>query len=274
LYFDGCTGFKYLIDEGVVVPFDLEVCRTDEDEEDRPMFVDVDHYVNYAPYVGISKVEVKLPASEYEYVSGLDLLERPEYIISRFPVGYVPIENYTKLVRLTAQPTSRLAQKGTCARFFIYHDVVKLYDDATSGQLAVVQASRRAAVSDREVMVGIASVLSTGTPPVMRRVIAERSALRNSRQHVLDLFENPDRRVAVPSFNVAIVKHRSHSQQGYVLYGGRLIGEVLYSKENGKRDLTYMGRVGNVPSDLRRREKEAHTSVTTRLFADNVVWPK
>lgn len=253
MYFDGCTGFFYDDSTGKVKPFEL-CCESYYDEDEgEPLFVEVEHYARF------------LEEDRSREVLGHDLLCDPRYILSRFPLGYVPLEGGKKLVRITAQPISRRAAKGLVHDFIQYHPIAEV---GGNGTLRSVLEHTRG--PSRDVLcAGIAEVLTIGMPPIMRRNIRASVANSNARLAVRELFRNPDRVVCVPDFSVAIVKKRGSSDTGYVLYRGRLIGEARIKPD---QTVTYVGYLKGKKDGTRPLIRKVQKEVTTRLFADRVTW--
>lgn len=222
--------------------------------------------------VGNNSADAKL-----RHATGHELLTLPQWVLHRFPLEYVAVGNDT-LARVSGEPRSSRAFKGTSPANMTG---LPLIDNLTtfnersprspSLQERIIATTQgwvpRAATQEVGMLYGIAEVLRIGTPQCMRRVISAEDATIRARALVHDMFVT-ERRVVVPDFPVAIIKHRVHHDKAYVLYRGRYIGLLLYSDG----EITFKPEATGKTRDTRKVVRTGHSKLAMRLFADKVDW--
>lgn len=202
-------------------------------------------------------------------VSGHALLSYPEWTISRVPAEYVPVNNGDRLVRV-ALDGGRRAYKGMAehaVRFLSLLDPSDqgrelLYPDVVSAV-----SSLRCSATFSELALGIAQVMSLGTPAAARRVLPQATAFARSKAAAREFFAGTAR-VFVPDFPVALVKHRSRQGEALVLFRGTYAGRLV--TEAG--ELVFHGTARLPDRNVRAAYKRGLSILSKQLFADRVVW--
>jgi hypothetical protein len=184
-----------------------------------------------------------------EIVTGQELWIGDRFITHRFAVEYVEVDD--RLYRVSFETPHRSRIKGMTTENIEYYNLI----DSSQGE-------RRHQVtadypSDLKIMRGIASVLEIGTPPVMARRMDRAVAEDRSRTKV-NTFMRSARRVFVPEFQWAIIKHRTYPRWAYVLRSGQHVG---YVKRNAVNDtVTFLGIKSTV------RDRATRTIINTELM--------
>jgi len=271
MYWDGCTVFKYSVDDGTVCPYHMEIeYERNEEEEDYGDAPFEEHQV------WLTALGDEATGAD-EWVSGRRLFKAPEYIMHRFNVEYIPIlygEYATGVVRVCVEPLDRFAQKGMSLHNITHLPLVEVTDARIAigpyqgmGLECVLLPHQAPSMSGRHTIVhGIAHVLRVGTPQCMRRNITSEQASANAHALVKELFTT-GAQVAVPDFSLCVIKHRTRSDFGFVMYRGNMIGTVDYAGG----ELYFHGSV-NWGSDSMEAEKKGKHSVVSRLITNHINW--
>ena len=205
-YFGGCYAFEWDAPARRVMPW--------------RMCFDVDMWDGYA-----HECEVYLTRGRDERitVTGDDLWIGDRFITHRFQVEYVPVGSHVYRVTLEGRDRSRV--KGMYGGNIQYYGLL----DVDSARTRIVNTADYP--SELELMKGIAKVLELGTAPVMRRRVPQDIAEQRARTEVAT-FMRSARRVLVPEFSWAIIKHRTYPHWAYVLRSGRHVGYVKRDRTN------------------------------------------
>lgn len=117
----------------------------------------------------------------------------------------------------------------------------------------------------------MARVLTLGTPRPMRRLMSEQDAANRARKHVRDMMLSNDLHVAVPDFNVLVLKSEDRPHRATVLHSGERIGTLLRTRRGA---VIFRGlgiETGNAGVDAAIRN--GINSLVKRLITTNVRWP-
>lgn len=144
--------------------------------------------------------------------------------------------------------------------------------DRVSHALATGESTQMRDVDYAEVVMGIASVLEIGLPPVMRNVMSLNTAQDNSRRAVKQFMLDAGRRVLVPSFDIACIKHRANPKEAIVLRNGALFG-TLKRSETETHPVFYPYVSSTMTDrDLKRLLKKSGQRVAENILTPSVEW--
>jgi hypothetical protein len=242
-----------------VTPYSLRVNYDDDTGDD--LFDDYE-----CEAVPLSEGE-SIGIDSYMYPTGYDLFSRPYWKIQRFPIEYVPIGTDGLIRVSLSPHSSRMFKglgRHHLTRLPLLDSVVPTLGSSITDR--IIAGTRRVTVQygdgeveheltveeysplwelvarvagepqrglqqvhARQMCDGIASVLEIGLPPVMRNLISLDRAQANSRRAVKHFMSGRtrDHTVLVPSFDMAIIRHRTHKDKAIVLRNGRLFGHLV-----------------------------------------------
>ena len=224
-YFEGCIVFHY--DGDVVSPYLMGGFCEDPDGSRYAEDLEVCVY----PFGSDT------PVIETVYT----LLNTPEWLMHRFPVGYLAMSE-NELINISVETNSRRMRKGTTLGETEYNGA--LYGESLSDHVPdalayglVNHTGKHYGTAD--IAQAIADVLSYGNNPAMRTNIPPNAAKVKANAAIKGMFDGEDVSVLVPSFDTAIVRHRSARDTAIVLHNGRLLGRLGYDKETNVVTLYY-----------------------------------
>lgn len=210
---------------------------------------------------------------------GSELFLRQDIRIHRMPLEYVPVSVASGVVRMSAEPTDRRAFKGTSFSMLTMLPVTESAYPLNALEYATLRRMRRPMSRvPQHYADGIAEVLDIGFARCMHSLIQEEHARKATRAKLLALLRDDGPRAVVPDFPLAIVRIDAKNTEaatipalryGIVLYRGFAVGTV--HEEDGS--IVFTGR--SLPSDsrvARALREEGLEDMTTRMFADKVVW--
>lgn len=238
-YFCGCSAFNYNPDTGRVKAWVISD------------LYDPDEY-GYANECTVRLTEPTTREDRYNLLLGKSrdvdcsvLFDSPRWIIHRFSLGYVPMED-GKLVYVAAETTERRMRKGTNLGLAEFSGLLFREDKSDQGDDdRLVGLVTHAHISDAtaEIASGIATVLEYGNNPAMRRNIPANEARQRSNQAIKDLLSGKlGTDIVVPSFDTAVIRTGDKRHQAaMLLYNGRYLGQIKLSRGTVTLEARTMG---------------------------------
>jgi len=154
------------------------------------------------------------------------------------------------------------------------YDWVDLYRRRNEGSVyqALIAGERRGLTNLNltHVCKGIASVLEIGLPPVMRNIIGIDRAQENARRAVKQFMHDTSRKVLVPSFDMAVIKHRSRANKAIVLRNGSVFGHLVLDEELAHPRFMPYNRATATDKELRKLLRESTKRVAQSVLTPNV----
>lgn len=255
-YWSGCTAYKYDKASGEVSAWHI-IGIEEEDEHNNEYAIECSCALNRYGRRGIpDTVSVTCDV----------LFSSPEWIIHRFALGYVPVQD-TTLVYISAETDDRRMRKGTSLGQAEFQGLLfREGDDQACKDLPEGLVTRVLRPDDTPSLAdGIAKVLSYGNNPSMRRNISRTVAMLKSNDAVKKFFNDRDAYIVVPNFDTALVK--TTAQAAILLYNGKYLGHVRSRK--GATRLTV--RHTEYPSEGARELAQAGiTDLIVPMVADSI----
>ena len=255
-YFEGCIVFYF--DGITVVPYRIGGFSSDPDEQEWAC--DCECVLYHSSDRNNSML-----------VSIEELLNEPQWLLHRFPIGYLAIDNDT-LINISVETNHRRMRKGTTFSELEYHG--SLFGEEISDQVPDNIARRLVNYNGQGYSTGalslaVANVLTYGNNPAMRTNIPINEAKSKANKGIKDMMASEDVNVCVPSFDTALIRHRSTRDVAIVLHNGRLLGRLVYDKENNSTTLFY-----TLPTyedkDARRIARHGIELLAVPMIADSV----
>jgi len=125
-------------------------------------------------------------------------------------------------------------------------------------------------IDKQDLLRGISKVLAFGLSPAMRRNIEHKTAIMTSNKAVKALLSGQvDGSILVPSFNTAIIRHRSNKDMAIVLANGRMLGHVALKNAGTITSLSLVPRYYEDPS-LNSLAHKGIMALAVPMIADEI----
>lgn len=262
-YMNGSFTFQYSESAGKVFAYQHEgVARQyeDDDDSDATAFEAMLSPINNGPH-------------RYQSVS--TLVDSPEWILHRFPTGYVAVKDGAHLLRVALEPSSRRMRKGLDMGHMRGLPILDEVDPRipesvrrTIGSSCVHYAGRYANVSDLDIVRGLCEQLWLGHTPAFRRVSIPDASKRSK-----DLIRTTlrTRNAVAIDQSTAVVRALGKEGRGYLLYNGQYMGRLLVEPDN-TINLTCTALASTQRGVLRTKMREAYTQIFTKTVCDSITW--
>jgi hypothetical protein len=162
-----------------------------------------------------------------------ELFDSPNWVVHRFPIGYIAIMGGTKLVRLASEPYERRMRKGTNFDYVRGQDIVstceQMIPPAVQSMLssyAFNALSHSSCMWNVLLLEGLCEQLALGNDRPFHNSVPRNLSRTRSRAMVRDVLDpTNERTVAALSPEVAVVGSK-RGKRAVVLYNGRILGTL------------------------------------------------